>query len=121
MNTIRRNPPKPAPSRISGTLKVRARDTAEQTAPAAREDGEEHPAGRVRVGAQQRAHHAVEDEDDDGEPIRTIGKVSLDRARIEKLIPLLEARDERMGLTDDEFAKLPESVKAKYRGDELEA
>ena len=40
MNTIRRNPPKPAPSRISGTLKVRARDTAEQTAPAAREDGE---------------------------------------------------------------------------------
>lgn len=43
---------------------------------------------------------------DDGEPIRTIGKVSLDRARIEKLIPLLEARDERMGLTDDEFAAL---------------
>ena len=40
MNTIRRNPPKPAPSRISGTLKVRTRDTTEQTAPTAREDSE---------------------------------------------------------------------------------
>ena len=39
MTTIRRNPPKPAPSRISGTLKLRARDTTELPAPAAAEDG----------------------------------------------------------------------------------
>jgi len=38
LNTIRRNPPKPAPSRISGTLKVRTRDSAAQSAPAARTD-----------------------------------------------------------------------------------
>jgi 23S rRNA pseudouridine2604 synthase len=40
LNTIRRNPPKPAPSRISGTLRVRPRNTDEQTAPVPREERE---------------------------------------------------------------------------------
>lgn len=48
LNTIRRNPPKPAPSRISGTLKLRARDTDAQTAPAPREERER---GRKPAGA----------------------------------------------------------------------
>jgi 23S rRNA pseudouridine2604 synthase len=37
LNTIRRNPPKPAPSRISGTLKLRAREADEAAPPVADE------------------------------------------------------------------------------------
>lgn len=45
-------------------------------------------------------------EDSEGVPALEVSKISLDRPRLEKLVPLLEARDERMGLTDDEFAAL---------------
>ena len=40
MNTTRRNPPKPTPSRISGTLKLRVRDTGEADASASGEERE---------------------------------------------------------------------------------
>lgn len=41
------------------------------------------------------------DEDDEGELIPA--KISLDRKRVEKLIPLLERIDREQGLTDEEF------------------
>jgi 23S rRNA pseudouridine2604 synthase len=44
LNTIRRNPPKPAPSRISGTLKLRARDSEAERSPAAAEGSAPAPA-----------------------------------------------------------------------------
>ncbi len=40
VNTTRRNPPKPTPSRISGTLKLRVRDTAEADASVSGEERE---------------------------------------------------------------------------------
>ena len=45
-------------------------------------------------------------EEGDQEEDWVVGKVSLDRQRIEKVIAFLEALDEKEGLTDDEFAVL---------------
>ena len=116
MNTIRRNPPKPAPSRISGTLKVRARDTAEQTAPAAREDGEparkpaparadkpapkDRPAREPGRGERGQARADREPARADREPRRT----ERDQARGERAAGRTErdpARKERDGARTD--------------------
>ncbi|MDX9886759.1 pseudouridine synthase [Thauera sp.] len=75
MNTIRRNPPKPAPSRISGTLKARTRDTTEQAEPTAREDGE--PA---RKPAAARADKPAPK----GRPAREPGRGERGQARTER-------------------------------------
>ena len=75
MNTIRRNPPKPAPSRISGTLKVRTRDTAEEPAPAAREDN-----AQARKPAPARADKPAPK----GSPVREPGRGERGQARADR-------------------------------------
>ncbi len=87
MNTIRRNPPKPAPSRISGTLKVRTRDTTEQTAPTAREDSE--PA---RKPAPARADKPAPK----GRPAREQGRGEQGQARADRE-PMRTERDQARG------------------------
>lgn len=87
MNTIRRNPPKPAPSRISGTLKVRTRDTTEQTAPTAREDSE--PA---RKPAPARADKPAPK----GRPAREQGRGEQGQARADRE-PRRTERDQARG------------------------
>lgn len=45
-------------------------------------------------------------EDSEGGVSLEVSKISLDRPRLEKIVPLLEAIDEAKGLTDEEFAAL---------------